>query len=205
MRSIFSKKENLYFFKFRIESLAYRRFEEEYEEYLDMLLGDEEFLLKHKIERIGEKYYFGSLLRTRLNRDIAMDKLMIEMIENPKKLWKFLMAKVKNSWMEREITRKVLSKKIKKIKFEAKNDEEILVKLKKFLKKWTKKSSFEYHLKKNITLRLKEEGFFKKIFDEKFLKEISKHIFRVFFVEEIYHKHMNEILEKKKIQNEGLF
>lgn len=114
-----------------------------------MLIGNEDFLLKHKIERIGEKYYFGSLLRTSLNRDISMDKLMIELIENPKKLWKFLLAKVKNSWMEREITRKKIMKKLKKIKeahiYDEKNCYDATLK---YLKKWSKSSSFEFFLKK---------------------------------------------------------
>lgn len=166
-----------------------------------MLIGNEEFLLKHKIEKIGEKYYFGSLLRTSLNRDIAMDKLMIDLIENPKKLWKFLLAKVKNSWMEREITRKRLAKKFKNIREECPDNDEIFFeKVVKFLKKWSKKTSFESFLKKSVFLKRNDENFLEEILDGKIIKEISKNSFRVFFVQVIYHHHMNHLLWK--IENE---
>lgn len=109
--------------------LAYKTFKKEYEEYLDMLLGGDEFLMRHKIirEDAYSKYRFSSLIREELARrldknlqeltaedhtrnemakQIQLDKIMIMLIENPQQLWKHLNAKVKNAWMERVVVRK---------------------------------------------------------------------------------------------------
>ena len=94
-----------------------------------MLLGGDEFLMKHKIIRDDQfsKYRFSSLIREELARrleknldqltaedmqqneiakQIQLDKIMIMLIESPQQLWKHLNAKVKNAWMERIVIRK---------------------------------------------------------------------------------------------------
>lgn len=110
---------------------------EEYEAYLDLLLGDESLMMKHKIERIGHnKYKQRSILRSEVERikastskestgegqappkeednflaplfqispqEILLDKLMIELIENPKKLWAYLSIRVRNAWIRRVV------------------------------------------------------------------------------------------------------
>ncbi len=108
-----------------MELVAFHVFRQEYEEYLDAVLGDDRLLMKHKIERIGEKYTSKSILRELLRgtitnpemlegivtrEEILKDKLMIELIENPKKLWKYLSVRVRNTWIVRVITRKRLKK-----------------------------------------------------------------------------------------------
>jgi hypothetical protein len=66
----------------RIEILAYKTFKKEYEEYLDMLLGGDEFLMKHKIIRDDQfsKYRFSSLIREELARRLEknLDQLTAE-------------------------------------------------------------------------------------------------------------------------------
>lgn len=81
--------------------------------------------MKHKLERIDKKYFMKSILRLMLEdqtaparnddglvsrKEILKDKLLIELIENPKKLWKHLSIKVRNLW----ISRVILSKRFKK-------------------------------------------------------------------------------------------
>lgn len=101
--------------------LAFKQFREEYEAYLDYLLGDDSLLMKNKLERIDQKYFLKSNLRLLVEaqaaaspqngalvsrREILKDKLLIELIENPKKLWKHLTIKVRNTWISRVILAK---------------------------------------------------------------------------------------------------
>lgn len=98
--------------------LAFKYFREEYESYLDFLLGDDRLLMKHRLTRIGGTYYMESILRQIVeNRivdpemmngiasrdEILKDKLLISLIENPKKLWKYLNVRVRNAWISRVI------------------------------------------------------------------------------------------------------
>lgn len=106
----------------KIELLAFKQFREEYESYLDYLLGDDSLLMTQKLERIDKKYTMKSILRVMADdktstatvnnefmiskREILKDKLLIELIENPKKLWKHLSIKVRNTWINRIIVSK---------------------------------------------------------------------------------------------------
>ena len=104
--------------------LAFKYFREDYDSYLDYLLGDDRLLMKTKIDRIDKMYFVKSILRqmaedqrttpeqeNRLvsRQEILKDKLLIELIENPKKLWKHLNVKVRNTW----ISRIILSRRLK--------------------------------------------------------------------------------------------
>lgn len=102
----------------KVELLAFKHFREEYESYLDYLLGDDRLLMQHRLERIDKMYYMRSILRLMVQdpganppvesslvsrHQILKDKLLIELIENPKKLWKHLTVKVRNAWISRVI------------------------------------------------------------------------------------------------------
>ena len=110
----------------KAEMMAFKVFREEYEDYLDAILGDDRLLMKHKIDRIGKKYCMKSIIKSALEKrnnkeemfddrrdsmldiddsvlEILKDKLMIELIENPKKLWKHLSVTVRNVWISRSI------------------------------------------------------------------------------------------------------
>jgi hypothetical protein len=107
-----------------VELLAFKHFREEYESYLDYLLGDDRLLMKQKLQRIDKMYFMKSMLRLMVEtqagtqsqnsalvsrHEVLKDKLLIELIENPKKLWKHLSVKVRNTW----ISRLILSKRFK--------------------------------------------------------------------------------------------
>lgn len=104
--------------------LAFKYFREENESYLDFLLGDDRLLMKHKITRLGDMYNMESILRQIVEgrienpqmmdgiasrEEILKDKLLIGLIENPKKLWKHLNVRVRNAW----ITRVILAQRLK--------------------------------------------------------------------------------------------
>lgn len=112
----------------KAELLAFKCFREEYEAYLDYLLGDDRLMMKHKIEKIGKMYSMKSILRQIVEgklddpnmmegiasrQEIMKDKLLISLIENPKKLWKHLNIKVRNSWISRVILNQRLKNYIK--------------------------------------------------------------------------------------------
>lgn len=101
--------------------MAFKKFREEYEGYLDLLLGDDDMIMKHKIERIGNKYYLRSILRDAVHKEaegdsffngtisrleILKDKMLMELIERPKKLWRHLAIRVRNAWIERVVVEK---------------------------------------------------------------------------------------------------
>ena len=202
--------KNFFFFDIfrRIETLAYHQFKKESEKYLDMLLGTDEYLLKHKIVRVSQnKYEFGSiLLRDKHRADLAKDMLIMELIENPKLLWKHLLAKVKNAWMERIIVRKRLFSRLKEIRDsvsfevlgagdgvnEAEGDASerrstvIYKKLADFLKKSARKKSFEFYVRRALLASIDPKEPVEVFFDRKGFKDVVKNCFREYFVREIY-------------------
>lgn len=55
---------------------------------------------------------------------------------------------------------------------------------------------FRVFSQKKPLLKIKDENFLKEIQESKSMKEICRNSFRVFFVQKIYHQHMNELLKK---------
>ena len=97
--------------------VAYKAFKQEYEDYLDAFVGNESLLMKHKIEMLGSKYRARSVLKSMHENkietveikldleklDILKDRLMLDLMDNPKKLWKHLSVRVRNLWISRAI------------------------------------------------------------------------------------------------------
>jgi hypothetical protein len=123
-------------------------FEQEYGEYLDILLGDEQTLLtinlvqgengevtvessvRKKLKVDGREGMMGNGkfvehcgagdpgkdgmgLAKMAQQKIMHDKLILNLIDNPKLLWKNLLAKVRNSWIERYLYQSKCYSKIK--------------------------------------------------------------------------------------------
>ena len=101
--------------------MAYGVFKREYEEYLDILLGDGRFLLAYRLQKVvngpqrTKTYRLKSILRDTLlgeansslisREEILRDKLLVELIERPKKLWKFLNVTIRNEWIHRVVVK----------------------------------------------------------------------------------------------------
>jgi hypothetical protein len=115
-------------------------FKKEYEEYLDILLGDGRFLLSHRLQKVvngpqqPETYRLTSILRDTLlgqansnlitREEILRDKLLVELIERPKKLWKFLDVSVRNEWIHRVVVRGSVKKTLRQQELELSSMEE---------------------------------------------------------------------------------
>ncbi len=97
--------------------VAYRAFKHEYEDFLDAFVGNESLLMKHKIDMLGSRYKARSILKSMNENkiesvdfkidleklDIMKDSLMLDLMDNPKKLWKHLSVRVRNLWISRAI------------------------------------------------------------------------------------------------------
>lgn len=97
--------------------IAFRAFKREYEDYLDAFVDNESLLMKHKIDLVGSKYIMRSVAKSihenkvqspefKLDLNILSilkDKLMLDLMDNPKKLWKHLSVRVRNLWISRAI------------------------------------------------------------------------------------------------------
>lgn len=97
--------------------VAYKAFKQEYEDYLDAFVGNESLLMKHKIEMLGSKFRARSVIKSLHENkiesaeikldleklDILKDRLMLDLMDNPKKLWKHLSVRVRNLWISRAI------------------------------------------------------------------------------------------------------
>ena len=100
----------------RAEMMAYKIFKKEYEDYLDILLGDDRLLMKHKLEKLGDKYVQKSMLKQIVGdqiqdasmmdgiisrQEILKDQFLMQLLESPKQLWKNLNVRVRNAWINR--------------------------------------------------------------------------------------------------------
>lgn len=88
---------------------------------MDILLGDGRFLLAHRLQKVisgpnhSETYRLKSILRDTLlgeansslisKEEILRDKLLVELIERPKKLWKYLDVSIRNEWIHRMVVK----------------------------------------------------------------------------------------------------
>lgn len=128
--------------------MAFKVFREEYEGFLDVLLEDDRFLYLNKlVKRPAEikdlqapsfTYTLESTARALVEgtikgdtedsegligplpskEEIQKDKILIELIENPKKLWKHLVVSIRNVWIHRVILVKRIKYKLSELEEE---------------------------------------------------------------------------------------
>lgn len=82
----------------RLEKKAYLEFYDEFEDYLDILLTTESMFQRNK------QHIFNGENHENMN-SIKVDKLMLELIESPEKLWGLLSSRIKNVWLEKTFVR----------------------------------------------------------------------------------------------------
>lgn len=181
--------------------MAIKRFKSEYEEYLDAIIGDERLLMKHKIQKVGEEFSNMSVakevLKSKISQqEVLKDKLLIELLDDPEKLWRHLKVKVRNVWMEREMLRKQLYKRLKRLK--GLDSAKFVAEATKQLRSVINSSRMLQGLVDHILKHLRRLEDPKKLLDKNEFEQVLRNGFRIWFFTKFCIEDENERGNKQK-------
>ena len=173
-----------------------------------MIIGDERFLMKHRIQRNGDNYEMKSVIKSKFwedsskqttfhSEEILKDKLLMELIDNPAMLWKYLKVRVRNAWMEREMIRKQLYKGLKGLrKLDDTSFKNEAVKYLKSVKNKSKMLPDVVNFLLNTLDSLTQKP--KKIIEKTYFAHLIKSAFRIWFFTKFCVEDEDDNLTKKK-------